>query len=57
VLRPYPQFLQVLIPRDGYGDANYESFQLRVDKQYSHGLVLTGGYTISKFRLYRRICG
>jgi hypothetical protein len=48
LLRPYPQFLQVLIPRDGYGDANYESFQLRVDKQYSHGLTLTGAYTISK---------
>ncbi len=48
LLRPFPQFLQVLLPRDGYGDAHYESFQLRVDKQYSHGLTLTGAYTISK---------
>ena len=48
LLRPYPQFLQVLIPRDGYGDAHYESFQLRIDKQYSHGLSFSAAYTNSK---------
>jgi len=48
LLRPHPQFLQILIPRDGYGDAHYDSFQLRVDKQYSHGLTLSAAYTISK---------
>ncbi len=47
-LRPYPQYLQILIPRDGYGDAHYHAFQLRVDKQYSRGLTLTAAYTISK---------
>ena len=48
LLRPFPQFLQVLLPRDGYGDAHYESFQFRLDKQYSHGLTLTAAYTNSK---------
>ncbi len=48
LLRPYPQYLQFLVPRDGYGDAHYQSFQLRVDKQYSHGLTLSAGYTLSK---------
>lgn len=48
LLRPYPQYLQLLIPRDGYGDAHYHSLQLQVDKQYSQGLTLTAAYTISK---------
>jgi hypothetical protein len=48
LLRPYPQYLQVLIPRDGYGDANYHSVQMQLDKQYSHGLTLSAAYTISK---------
>ena len=48
LLRPYPQYLQFLVPRDGYGDANYQGFMLRVEKQYSHGLSFSLGYTISK---------
>ncbi|HZO52135.1 MAG TPA: carboxypeptidase regulatory-like domain-containing protein [Bryobacteraceae bacterium] len=48
LLRPYPQYLQVLIPRDGYGDGNYHSAQFQIDKQYSHGLTLSASYTISK---------
>ena len=48
LLRPFPQFLQVLLPRDGFGDGHYNSFQLRVDKQYSCGLTLTAAYTNSK---------
>ena len=48
LLRPYPQYLQFLVPRDGYGDAHYNGFQLRVDKQFSHGLSFTLGYTNSK---------
>ncbi|MDX2181750.1 MAG: carboxypeptidase regulatory-like domain-containing protein [Bryobacteraceae bacterium] len=48
LLRPYPQYLQVLIPRDGYGDANYHGLQLQVDKQYSQGLSLSASYTFSK---------
>ncbi|MGH9661435.1 MAG: carboxypeptidase regulatory-like domain-containing protein [Bryobacteraceae bacterium] len=48
LLRPYPQYLQVLIPRDGYGDGNYHSLQMQLDKQYSHGLTVSAGFTISK---------
>ncbi len=48
LLRPYPQYLQFLIVRDGYGDQHYEGFQLRVDKQLQHGLNFTAGYTLSK---------
>jgi hypothetical protein len=48
LLRPYPHYLQVLIPRDGYGDANYHSLQVQVDKQYSHGLTLSAAFTASK---------
>jgi len=48
VLRPFPQYLQLLIPRDGYGDAHHHGFQLRVDKHYSRGLTLSAAYTVSK---------
>ncbi len=48
LMRPFPQYLQFLVPRDGYGDANYHSFQVRVDKQFSHGLSFTMGYTAAK---------
>jgi uncharacterized ubiquitin-like protein YukD len=48
LLRPYPQYLQVLIPRDGYGDGNYHSGQFSIDKKYSHGLTLSASYTVSK---------
>jgi len=48
LLRPYPQYLQVLIPRDGYGDGHYQSGQFSIDKQYSQGLTLSASYTISK---------
>ncbi|MBL8178035.1 MAG: TonB-dependent receptor, partial [Bryobacterales bacterium] len=48
LLRPYPQYLQVLIPRDGYGDGNYHSGQFSIDKQYSQGLTLSASYTLSK---------
>ncbi len=47
-LRPYPQFLDLLIFRDPYADMSYESFTLRLEKQYSHGLTLTFGFTGSK---------
>lgn len=48
LLRPYPQYLQFLVPRDGYGDASYQGFLLRLDKQYSNGLSFSAGYTVSK---------
>jgi hypothetical protein len=48
LLRPYPQYLQFLVPRDGYGDAHYHGLLMRMDKQYSNGLSLTAAYTNSK---------
>ncbi len=48
LLRPYPQYMQMLIVRVGYGDAHYHGFQLRVEKQLSHGLAVTLGYTVAK---------
>ena len=48
LLRPFPQYQDVLIFRDPYGDMEYESMTLRVQKQYSKGLMLSLGYTLSK---------
>jgi hypothetical protein len=48
LLRPYPQYQDVLIFRDPYGDMSYESMTLRVQKQMSHGLQMSLGYTLSK---------
>lgn len=48
LLRPYPQYQDVLIFRDPYGDMSYESMTLRVQKQYSKGLTMSLGYTLSK---------
>ncbi|MDQ6677794.1 MAG: TonB-dependent receptor [Acidobacteriota bacterium] len=48
LLRPFPQYGDVLIFRDPYGDMEYESMTLRIQKQYSHGVLFTLGYTLSK---------
>ncbi|HYI96480.1 MAG TPA: TonB-dependent receptor [Bryobacteraceae bacterium] len=48
LLRPYPQYLQFLVPRDGYGDAHYHGLLMRLDKQYSNGLQFSVAYTKSK---------
>ena len=48
MLRPYPQYLQFLVPRDGYGDAHYHGLLMRLDKQYSNGLAFSAAYTKSK---------
>lgn len=48
LLRPYPQYLQFLVPRDGYGDAHYHGLLMRLDKQYSNGLSFSAAYTNSK---------
>jgi len=47
-LRPYPQFLDLLIFRDPYGDMSYQSWYLRLEKQYSQGMTLSASYTASK---------
>lgn len=48
LLRPYPQYQDVLIFRDPYGDMRYNSMIARVVKQYSNGLMLQLAYTLSK---------
>jgi len=48
LLRPYPQYQDVLIFRDAYGHSNYESLTARIQKQYSHGLMVQMAYTLSK---------
>ncbi|MEZ5355420.1 MAG: hypothetical protein R2762_22515 [Bryobacteraceae bacterium] len=48
MLRPYPQYLDLLIFRDPYADMSYQSMYFRLEKQYSNGLTLTGSYTVSK---------
>ena len=48
LLRPFPQYLQLLMVRVGYGDQHYSGFTAQIRKQFSHGLTLLAGYTISK---------
>jgi hypothetical protein len=48
VLRPYPQYLQVLFPREGYGHGNYHSVQLSIERRYANGLTLSASFTGSK---------
>ncbi|MCX6585491.1 MAG: carboxypeptidase regulatory-like domain-containing protein [Acidobacteria bacterium] len=47
-LRPYPQFLDLLIFRDPYGDLSYQSWYMRLEKQYSSGMTLSASFTGSK---------
>jgi hypothetical protein len=48
LLLPFPQYQAVLIYRQPYGDMEYESATLRLQKQMSHGLLFTVAYTKSK---------
>jgi len=48
LLRPYPQYQDVLIFRDPYGDMHYESMTARVVQQYRNGLQFQLAYTLSK---------
>ena len=48
LLRPYPQYQDVLIFRDPYGDMNYESMVVHIQQQYNYGLNLSLAYTLSK---------
>jgi hypothetical protein len=48
LLRPYPQYQDVLIFRDAYADMHYHSLVARVQKQYSNGLLFQLAYTLSK---------
>lgn len=48
LLLPYPQFTSVSEGQESVGRIWYDSFQLSVEKRYSHGLTILGSYTWSK---------
>jgi hypothetical protein len=47
-LRPFPQYQGVGTAAAPYANSSYNSFQLKVDKRFSHGLTGTLAYTFSK---------
>lgn len=48
LLRPFPQYQQILAIRRPYGDASYQSMTARFEKRYSQGLTVSVAYTLSK---------
>ena len=48
LLLPFPQFQSINFGQESVGKIWYDSFQLSVQKRYSHGLTLQGAYTWSK---------
>jgi hypothetical protein len=48
VMRPYPQYTGVTINTNPDGYNRYNSFQVKLEKRYSHGLDLIAAYTIQK---------
>ncbi len=48
LLRPFPQYQQILAVRRPYADASYNSMIARFEKAYSRGLLLSVSYTLSK---------
>lgn len=48
LLRPYPQYSDVLVIRDPYGDGSYQSMIARFEKRYGSGVSLSFAYTLSK---------
>jgi hypothetical protein len=48
LVRPFPQYQQILAVRRPYGDASYQSMTARLEKSYSRGFTLSLAYTLSK---------
>jgi hypothetical protein len=48
LLRPFPQFLGITENSRSVGSTWFNSFQLRVEKRFSHGFHMLGSYTLSK---------
>jgi hypothetical protein len=48
LLRPFPQYQQILGVRRPYGDSEYNSMTVRMEKRYSKGFTLSFAYTLSK---------
>jgi len=48
LLRPYPQFEDVMRQSPAYGNSSYESVQIQVQKKLAHGISALVAYTVSK---------
>lgn len=48
LLRPYPQFLNVMRQSPAHGNSVYHSLQLRVEKRLARGVTALVAYTVSK---------
>jgi len=48
LLRPFPQYQQILAVRRPYGDSEYNSMTVRVEKRLSKGYTFSLAYTLSK---------
>lgn len=46
--RPYPQYTNVQLISQPYGNSNYHAMNIKVDKRYSHGLHFQTNYTFGK---------
>lgn len=46
--RPYPMVNGVVIPTYSMATSNYNAFNLRLEKRYTHGLTFLANYTIQK---------
>ena len=56
LLRPYPQYQQILAVRRPYGDSEYNSMTVRVEKRLQQGLhAVAGLYALEADRLHSRI--
>ena len=52
LLVPYPQFTGVTAALSTWASSNYNALELKLERQYSHGLTLLGSYTWSKLMDY-----
>lgn len=49
LLLPYPQFTDVMVVNSTWGGSNYQSMQLKVNKETTHGVSFLAAYTVSKW--------
>ena len=48
LLRAFPRFTNVALFRDNVADSEYDAFQAKLEKRFSHGLTFSASYTFSK---------